>query len=304
MDLVKTKVPKQTIKVFKEVFSQKKAEEIALENADWAFGLMHNVKSLFVGGANFEITRVEKQYYPFWHIAAENYQEYMKKNNYSFPVDPEVREVKLYGKKIQIEDDPVCHISTEDRCVEHAEKEVLVDASNKKSTHLKEYLGLDSKKIKETEALMGKGKVVIPAETRASFLIRGLFKELMKPINADKIIEERVAITNLVLYFRPVFSMEIENTKTKKLAVIEVDALNGEFQKGHFFGKELKELVDENLLFDLGGELAGALIPGGNIGTIIGKRVKDKYVKTKRKKQMEKSKTAYKEKSSMKKKKR
>ena len=168
--MVQTRITskKQNIQVFLDKFNKKDCELIALKNKDKAFNILHSVKSIF-SKADIEVNHVEKHHRPFWHLKAESYMEYKRKTPYSFSVKPEVQTVTLYGKTIEVDGDSLtCHIEGTDHCVEHYEKEIVVDATPNKEKGLKKYLSCKSRKIKETEELMGKDSVVVPAEIRAS----------------------------------------------------------------------------------------------------------------------------------------
>jgi len=132
----------------------------------------------------------------------------------------------------------------------------------------------------------------VPAQVKASFLIRGLFKELITPIHADKIIEERIEVKDIILYFRPIYAFELMNSATKQTGVLEVDALTGDVKKGKVFKHELKELISEDILFDIGAELAETVIPGVGVGVAIGRKIKSRHDKKKKMKAMENSRQA------------
>src|SRR3989344_2103965 len=197
----------------------------------------------------------EKRYEPFWHIKGESMTEYKRSNDYSFPVEPQVRSVKIGEKVFEINPEkPICAITGEDHCIEHYEEEVVTDANAGKE-------------------LMKHGEIVVPAKIRASFLVRDLMKKLIKPVHADKILQEKVIVTTCVLYFRPVYCFMFTEESTKKVKVLEVDALTGEVKVGSIIGKQLKELVHEDTLFDLGTEAVSTFIPGAGLAAIIGKEI-------------------------------
>jgi hypothetical protein len=171
---------------------------------------------------------------------------------------------------------------------------VLDAVTGKEAKHLAKYLSFDARTIKQTEELMGDKKIVIPAKVRASYLVREFIKELIKPVEADKIIQETVEVKKLVLYFRPIFSFEFTEESSGKSKVIEVDALTGE-TKIHgtkIFKTEMKELVSEDTLFELGTELASTFIPGAGVGAVIGKHIVQRRKEKKKLAEMKRSQTA------------
>lgn len=285
---LKLDVKKQNIQVFKDVHDESASKELAEKNKKKAFGMM----SVFGKAENIDITHIEKRYEPFWQIIGESFVEYTRTNNYGFQVDPQVRAVKIAAKTFEISGEkPYCSFEAEDRCVEHYEKELMTNAvdGTKNEPALKKYLEFETKKVKQTEDLMGKDKVVVPAKIKAAYLIRGFVKELIKPVQADKIINEKVEIKKTTLYFRPIYAFEFTNKKSNKTGVIEIDALTGEIKKGKVYKTELGELIPEGALFDVGAELASFVIPGAALGAEISKVIKRKRDQKKAVKSMKKS---------------
>ena len=88
---------------------------------------------------------------------------------YHVEVKPEVRSFMVNGEVFETsEREPVIKFPAEDHCFETFEEEVLVDASSGKEDKLyRKFIEFDSRNIKQTEELMGKNKVVIPAEIKA-----------------------------------------------------------------------------------------------------------------------------------------
>jgi hypothetical protein len=115
---------------------------------------------------------------------------------------------------------------------------------------------------------------LIPAKVKASYLARQLIKELIKPIAADKVIQEKVKITNLTLYFRPIYAYEFVDSKSGKKSVLDVDALTGEVKKGSIVGKGLKEIFSEGDLFEIGTEFATDFLPGTKAAMMVVQKVR------------------------------
>jgi len=286
---LKLDVKKQNIQVFTDVHDEKKSEGMAEENKKKSFGML----SLLDKSADIILTHSEKRYEPFWHIMGESFIEYLRTTKYSFPVDPQVREVKIAGNIFKIEGEkPVCSFDAQDRCMEHFTKELITDAMEGKQgeKELKKYLEFQTKQVKQTEDLMGPNKIVIPAKIKASYLVRDFVRNLIKPVHADKILNEKVEITKVVLYFRPIYAFEFQNKKNNKTGVIEIDALTGEVSKGKVYKTELKELIPEGALFDIGAEVASWVIPGAGLGATVGKAIHEKRKQKKAIKRMKESK--------------
>jgi hypothetical protein len=283
---------KQNIRVFKDILSDDDCEKKILFNKEKAFGV---ISKIFDKKSTIEITHKEKKYYPFWHIKAESFIEYTKKNNYSFSVEPQVRTVTIAGEEFQVaKESPVCHVKAEDYCVEHYTKDDVRDATDMgvKEKKLDSYLKFESKQIYEVEELMGHDKVVFPVTVRGSFIVRDLFKELLKPVQADKIITEKIEVTEMTLYFRPAYAFELTKKVNGKTSVLEIDALTGDIHKSSVIRKELQELMPENVLFDVGAEVASMIIPGASAAAVIGKQIHERHKKKKAIEQMKTSQRA------------
>ncbi|MCU0486617.1 MAG: hypothetical protein MUC85_10985, partial [Anaerolineales bacterium] len=101
--------------------------------------------------------------------------------------------------------------------------------------------------------------------------------EVIKPVQAQTIHEERVNIEELDLYFRPVYALEYGWAAKGKRVVLEFDALTGEVHAG---GKKLsdqiKSVVTRDLIFDVTADAVGMVVPGGSIAVKLVKAVVDR----------------------------
>lgn len=87
-------------------------------------------------------------------------------------------------------------------------------------------------------------------------------------IHAHEFQEDIVTIEKIFLYYRPVFAFEFTWTTEDKVGVIEVDGLTGEvIENGQWFKEKLQAITTREMLFEMGSELASALVPGG--GTAV-----------------------------------
>jgi len=279
---LKLNIKKQNIRVFNDVLSDEDCERKVKLNKEKTFGVISNVKSIFDKKSKISITHKEKKYYPFWQISAESFIEYKRQSRYKFEVEPQVRNIKIANKVFEIsKESPVCVIDGEDYCIEHYTQAVLRDATERgmKEKKLAFYVKHESRPIKRTEDLMGRNKVVFPATVRGASIVRELFKDLIKPVQADKILTERIEVTQMCLYFRPAWAFELTKTPSGKTVAIEIDALTGDINKSSVIKKELKEIMPENVLFEVGAEVASMIIPGAAAAAVIGKQFHERKKK-------------------------
>jgi len=301
VDIVILKEGEQ-IRVIEEVYNLDKAREMAEAMKVKAFGILGVLKKSLdkTKGDTIELTNHKKRYHPFWYIKAEGIFEYSKNTEYSFSVAPEVISVKIDKKEIEVdENEPKVKFTAEDHCFEHSTKSLLQGAINEKEKGLDKYLEYRNRKVRDIKDINGKMVEVLPAEIRASFLVNGLVKDVYKPVHADKIITEKVQITQLVLYYRPVWVFEFTEMTRGKTKTIEVDAVTGETKRvDRLFDKKLvgKLFSDQNL-FDLTTEIAGSIIPGTGIGLVGAKFLKDRRSKKRNIKKAKEIKEAYKKKN-------
>jgi len=276
-------VLKQDIRVFEDRYSHIECEGIAVGKKGKVFGgIFSGIKRLISNSDTIKLANYEKRYEPFWHIVGSSVLEYKRISEYGFEVKPEVKSVKINNVVHEVKEGAKwCSISGEDHCFENYEQEMMVNASTGENVDFKKYLDFPSRHIKQTEELMKEKQVVIPAKVKASFLVRQLIKELIKPIHADKIIQEKVKITKLTLYFRPIYAFEFIDSKTGKSSILEVDALTGEVSKGSIVGKGLKEIFEEGDLFEIGTEFATDFIPGTKATVMLVQKIREARKKKK-----------------------
>ena len=99
-------------------------------------------------------------------------------------------------------------------------------------------------------------------------LAREVISRSIRKIEADRIIEEKVHLEAIDLFYRPVYAVRYR--WQQKEAVVEVNAVTGETQTGGTtFENYVGKLVDRDFLLDAGVEAANMFIPGVNLAKII-----------------------------------
>ncbi len=271
-------VEKQNIQVFEDAVSEDRARQLAEENKHKSFGLISTIIRKFdKSNEDIVLTHIEKRYDPFWHIVGELYLEYKRMTEYTVSVKPEVQAVRIDTAISEVMPNTKhAAFMAEDHCLETSEKEIVVDAVTGKPDGLKSYLGSKARVIRQTEDLMGENKVVVPVKIKASYLVRDMIKDLIKPFHADKIIRETVEVKRLTLYFKPAYAFEFKEKSTGKTRVLEVDALTGKVQAGSVFKRELAEVFSENEIFQVGKDVTLALLPGGQAAEVLVKKLVQK----------------------------
>jgi hypothetical protein len=215
-----------------------------------------------------EVTYSEKRYEPFWFIVSRG--QYVYDRTVRFPVKasgPEVKNVTVAGQEYGLVDDKkhgsqVFFIPGVEHCSEDYRKEGYFNGVSGEPEDNSNALKSPRQEI-DLDGFAPDGLVVAP-EIRASFVVRQLLQETIKPVQADKILEEHIIIERIELYFKPVYAYEYRWIPKERNAVAEFDGLSGQM---HLGGKTLRQTISSKisreLLFDFGAEVAGMLVPGG-----------------------------------------
>jgi hypothetical protein len=266
----------KTIEVLEDVYSKEEAQAIAEQNRSKAFGVFSGIVKMFEKNKRqILLSQYQKRYEPFWHVVGESVQEYKRRSSYGFQVRPEVRSVTFNGKKVNVsQEEPYVHFDAEDHCFEQYSKEILQSAVHEKEKNLERYLGSKRKAIRSLETVQKKDAIVEPINMRASFIVNQLIKELVKPIQADKIIQEIVEIKKLALLLRPVHVFEFKEEGSENGKTIEVDAVTGAWKRGErILSAEMKKHLVSEGMFEVGAEIAATVIPGAGVAATLGKKL-------------------------------
>jgi hypothetical protein len=286
----------KTIELIEEVYSKDEAQAIAEQNKSKAFGVMTGIMKMFdKQKRQIVMSQYQKRYEPFWHVVGESVQEYKRRSHYGFQVKPEVRSITFNSRKINVsQDEPYVHFDAEDHCFENYTKETLQSAVHEKEKNLERYLAAKKKAIRSIENAQSKDAIVEPINIRASFIVNNLIKELIKPIQADTIIQEIVEIKRLALLLRPVHVFEFHEEGAESGKTIEVDAVTGAWKRGErILSEEMKKRLVSEGMFEVGAELAATLIPGAGVAATLGKKLHEHQEMKRNIKQMKKWRKAY-----------
>ncbi len=215
--------------------------------------------------ADVEIIYEEKRYQAFWHIIGNSYFEYRRKVNYKVPVETVVVDVDVKGCNHKVDaKDLFFDLDAVEHCRENYREELLVDAHTDQVGEFTKYLKFHHKVIESTDVLVKDGAMVVDLQTKASFLVRKVLNELVKPYKADEVLEEKIGIEELSLHFYPVYTFEFFWAAKDKKVVVEFDGVTGEVRKGQkmLSSNKLKDSFTAGDLYDFAKEVAN-FFPGG-----------------------------------------
>jgi hypothetical protein len=219
---------------------------------------------------------------PFWHVAGRARYVYERSRDYSVLASaPEVREVTVLGTTYQVAESGQAArtftLPTIEHCREEIAHELDADArSGAKVTDAAAVLAGPRDEISDPATLAAEETIVVPPEHRASFVVRQLLSEMLKPVQADRVIEESLTLETIDLCYRPIWAFEFHWQSKDKRGVVEIDAVTGAVRQGGSLLPQLSKMVTRDALFDIGADTIGLLVPGGSIAVKVARAALDK----------------------------
>lgn len=266
--------------LFDEVYPSRAAEEQADKKKLGAFGMLAKLNPLNRPKIDTVLlSRKEMRLEPFWQVAAQRQVEYTSNVDYPVPVNnPHALSVTIGGNTHEVARQGAKAAGRIDlRACEHCFRKIDY------ATHL-DGLGRDIKpsvlagyigKYKYAEiASLDRPEVVMPKLPMAAVIQHVRSHLAAEAVNAHEIQSDHDRFERLHLFLRPVYAFEYVWTTADRRGVIEVDGLTGEVvEGGQWFKDKLDRLVTRDSLFDLGADVAGALVPGGSIAVKVIDRI-------------------------------
>jgi hypothetical protein len=219
---------------------------------------------------------------PFWHVAGRARYVYERSRDYSVLASaPEVREVTVLGTTYPVAESGQAARTFTVPAIEHCREEIAheLDAdarSGAKVTDAAAVLAGPRDEISDPATLAADETIVVPPEHRASFVVRQLLSEMLKPVQADRVIEESLTLETIDLCYRPIWAFEFHWQSKDKRGVVEIDAVTGAIRQGGSLLPQLSKMVTRDALFDIGADTVGLLVPGGSIAVKVARAALDK----------------------------
>ena len=223
-----------------------------------------------------ELAYKEHRYQPFWHVVCTAHYSYERTSPYSVATSgPEVESVTIEGTEYTADGGSIT-ITGLDHCVEEEHQERFVEGMTGETTpDLADYLKFPATTIAEEalDSFAPEGTIVVPPQARASAIVREMLAGMIKSFQADRIVEEKVKVERVDLYYRPVYAFRYRWLSKDKEAIMECDALTGELRAGgKTFQQYLGKVIDAQFLFDVGVDAVDLLVPGGGIAIKVAKK--------------------------------
>jgi len=219
---------------------------------------------------------------PIWHVVCRARYVYERSRDYAVAAStPEVREVTILGTIYPVAETGSAARTFTVPALEHC-REDLVHESHTDGVTGEAIAGADAllagakREVTDPATLLQDGTAVVAPEQRASYVVRKALQEMMKPIQADRLLEESLVLENTDLYYRPTWSFEFDWPAKGKHGVIEIDGITGEIRQGASAVPNLTKIVSRDALFDIGADTVGMLVPGGGIAVKVARAALDK----------------------------
>jgi hypothetical protein len=221
----------------------------------------------------------QRRLLPFWHVAASSHYVYERRRDYTVPAaSAEVTAVTVHDQRHEMDqrlgNQPAFRLPLLEHCQNDFRSESFIDGltGNPVSDGPAVITGPKSE-IGDVQTLESDETVVVPPEQRASFVVRKTLADVMKPVQADRILEESIVLQTTDLYYRPVWAFEF--AWRDKHGVIEVDSISGDAKSGKPMLAQVKGMLNRDVLFDIGADTVGIFVPGGSIAVKLAKAAID-----------------------------
>jgi hypothetical protein len=223
----------------------------------------------------------QRRVQPFWYVSGKARYVYERTREYTVPPSgPEVREVEVHGTTYAIGDTAKgrgFHIPVRERCREEFADELIIDGvTGEAAPELNLVRNGPAIEVATPEELAKDDTVVISPEHRASFVVRQLLTRMMKPVQADTIVEETLTLDHTDLFYRPVYAFEFHWVPKDKRGVVEIDGVTGTVRQAPMLPSNITRIVSKDALFDIGADTVGLLVPGGSIAVKVARAAVDR----------------------------
>ncbi len=220
---------------------------------------------------------------PFWHVACTAHYVYDRSRMYTVPASAtDVRSVTLLGSDFAVvpsgKGPAAFAVEALEHCSEDVRDELFVDGLTGSAMNTGPALIAGPRtEVQDPLVLAADETMVVPPEQRASAIVRQLLAKVLRPLQADTVFEESLAVEHLELFYRPVWAFEYHLPAKDKRGVVEVDALTGEARTASALKvSQFTRMVSRDALFDIGADTVGLLVPGGSIAVKLARVALDR----------------------------
>jgi hypothetical protein len=261
--------------------SAESAEKLAAERRAQAFG--SGIGSLLQRPKVDDIHLIasQRRVEPLWHVAARATYVYERRREYAVPGSaPEVYAVTIEDKRYELDRGAASAkafaLTALEHCRDEFHNETFVDGiTGADVADGSTIINGPKLEIGDPQELAADGTIVVPPEQRASFVVRSALASVMKPVQADTILEESIVLETTDLVYRPVRAFEFTWAGRDRTGVIEIDMITGQFRQGRPLIGQIRGMLNRDVLFDVGADTVGLFVPGGSIAVKLAKAAID-----------------------------
>jgi hypothetical protein len=155
-----------------------------------------------------------------------------------------------------------------EHCLDENRQVHYLDAVNSQAVPLgTDYVQKEKTEVTDLSLLSTGDVLLVVPQFSAAKIAKSVLASMLKPIQADKILEETAEIETLDLYFRPIYAFEFAWKIKNKTGVAEFDAVTGAMTSGKVLHTKSDKDITRASLFDINAETVMSLIPSaaGNV---------------------------------------
>lgn len=280
MNTLKILEDAKKVYIFEPVYDISAATEQANKKKLDAFGMMAKFNILNKPKDEaVHAARSELRYEPFWFIDSNRKIDYKLLLERKLDVDDEyATSILIDGKNYEIfEDSKKSFVSNDKRystlnvqynCNREIKYKTYIDGlgRNIKSENYEKLFKNSNYKFKEVEDLTNIDNIINPTFSFSSAIEEMKNSLLREKIISHEILTDDAIVDKIYLYFRPVYAFEFIWSNENKVGIIEIDGLNGEIsEKGVWLKERVSKVMTRDMFFDIGGEIANGMVPGGGV---------------------------------------
>lgn len=275
MSKLQVKPENHKIFIFNKVFEFSSAKQQAEKKKVNAFGKL--VKLNFLKRPTEDTVYLKDhilRYEPFWFVLSERNLNYDCVVNYPIQIhNAHAKQLQVYGDcennypVTRQNDRGTIELQMREICSRRIDYSNYFDGLQRelKPSHLESYVKKFEFSEVEKVELENVLQPLVSLDTVTNIVRSELQNQKVHATNISEDIEE---ITQLCLYFRPVYAFEYIWSNAEKVGVIEVDGLTGEvIEQGNWFKNTFDQAFTKENLIELSSELASTVVPGS--GTFI-----------------------------------
>lgn len=270
--------------VFEPVYDISAATEQANKKKLDAFGvvakfnILNKPKDETVHAGRFEL-----RYEPFWYIDSNRKVDYKLMLERKLEVDDEfATSIIINNRQYEIFNDVKKSFVTNEKrhsvlnvqynCNREISYKTYIDGlrRNIKSENYEKLFKNSNYKFKEVQDSSEIDNIITPKFSFSSVLEEMKNSLLREKIISHEILQDDATVEKIYLFFRPVYAFEFIWSHENKVGIIEIDGLNGEVsEKGEWLKDRVSKVMTRDMFFDIGGEIANGLVPGGGVAVKI-----------------------------------